>query len=152
MTSLCRFPFSLSWRSGKQRHVPLILVSEQEGKGTVWVRQFVGGFGAAAAEGKSKLGERAGARLPGSAAEGLWYVGLAGRSDRGSSLWHGNRRRTQTEEGTGTRGQGRLKEGWQEAEEMGSSSSVSRSSRYTPGLSRACLCQGSRKELKTPKL
>lgn len=70
-------------------------------------------------------------RLPGSAGGEPWYVGLAGRADRESSLWRGNRHRTQKEAGTGTRRQGRPKEGWEEAEEMGSSSSVWRSSRYT---------------------
>ena len=33
-------------------------MGEREGKGTVWVRRFVGGFGAAAAEGTSKPDER----------------------------------------------------------------------------------------------
>lgn len=153
MNSLCRFPTSSAagiW--GRWRHVPLILVSEQEGKGRVWIRHFVGECGDAAAEGKSKLDERAGARLLGSVGEGLWYVGLAGCSDRESSLWHGNRHRTRKEEGTGTRRQGRPKVGWQEAEEMGSSSSVSRSSRYIPGLSRACRHPGSRREPESPKL
>lgn len=53
-----------------------------------------------------------------------------------SSLWRGNRRGTQKEEGTATRRQGKPKEGWQEAEEMGSSSSVSERDKYTSGRSR----------------
>lgn len=53
-----------------------------------------------------------------------------------SSLWRGNQHGTQKEEGTVTRRQGKPKEEWQEAEEMGSSSVVSGGSRYTSGCSR----------------
>lgn len=49
-----------------------------------------------------------------------------------SSLWRG----TQKEEGTAARRQGKPKEGWQEAEEMGNSSSVLGGSRYTSGRCR----------------
>lgn len=66
-----------------------------------------------------------------------------------SSLWWG-KHGTQKEEGTATRRQGKPKEGWQKAEEMGSSSSVSGGSRYTSGHSRTWAQKDLEKSPKVP--
>lgn len=102
-------------------------------------------------KGRARLNEHPGARLPGSVGKELWNVETGQLFSLIKSLQSGNWCRTQKEEGTETRRKGRPKERWQEAEEMGKSSLVSRRNRYTFGLGRACCFLGSRKEPKSPK-
>lgn len=121
-------------------------VEEREGRGMARVRHFAGEFGAAVLEGESSLDvQEGGCQALGAEGHGMW-----GWPE--SSLWHGNQCGTQKEEGTATRRQGKPKEGWQEAEEMGSSSWVPEGSRYTSGHTRTWCPPGSRKEPKSPQL